>query len=348
MAQIPVQNVYYLLCYAWNQMKEGQVVETGAAGHTELADLFGQVLASGTKRVLRQGLDRGYVTQEQATSRIRGRIDFNTSVRQALLPQAQAYCAYDELSRNVLHNRILRSTIQRLLRVEALDSTVREDLRQLNRRLGGIDPVPLAAATFGQVQLHAGNAFYRFLINVCELIAQNVIPTEDGAGRRFRNFLRDEAQMGRLFESFVRHFYAHEQDRYAVSAPHIPWDVQSSEPEHLPSMRTDMVLQSAEQTLIIDTKYYSRTLQAHHGKQSYHSANLYQLFAYLINAEAKGPAFERADGMLLYPTVTADIDESFRVQGHWIHVRTINLAQDWQGIRDDLLALLPVQRHPSR
>lgn len=341
MAQIPVQNVYYLLCYAWDQMEAGQVVETGATGHTELADLFGQVLANGTKRVLRQGLDRGYVTQEQATARIRGRIDFNTSVRQALLPRAQAHCAYDEFSRNVLHNRILRSTIQRLLRVEGISNTVCTELRLLNRRLGGIDPVPLTTATFGQVQLHAGNAFYRFLINVCELVAQNVVPTEEGTGRRFRDFRREDAQMGRLFELFVRRFYTHEQNRYTVSAPHIPWDLDGRPPDHLPSMRTDIVLKSPRRALIIDTKYYSRTLQSHHGSQSYHSANLYQLFAYLKNAQTKGPEFDEAEGMLLYPTIATTLNESFSVQGHRIHVCTINLAQDWHDVRDDLLALVP-------
>jgi 5-methylcytosine-specific restriction enzyme subunit McrC len=344
MAQIPVQNVYYLLCYAWDQMEAGPVVETGATGHTTLADLFGQVLANGTKRMLRQGLDRGYVTRERSTARIRGRVDFNTSVRRALLPRAKAYCAYDELSRNVLHNRILRSTIQRLLRVSSLSSDVHAELRLLDRRLGGIDSVPLTTATFGQVQLHAGNAFYRFLINVCELVAQNVVPTEDGTGCRFRDFRREDAQMGRLFESFVRHFYAHEQDRYAVNAPHIPWDLDGPPPEHLPSMRTDMVLRSLtspQRALIIDTKYYSRTLQSHHGTQSYHSDNLYQLFAYLTNAEAKGPPFKDAEGMLLYPTIATTLNESFSVQGHRIHVRTIDLAKDWHAIRDDLLALIP-------
>lgn len=204
--------------------------------------------------------------------------------------------------------------------------------------------MPLTAATFGQVQLHAGNAFYRFLINVCELVAQNVVPTEEGTGRRFRDFRREDAQMGRLFESFVRHFYDHEQGRYAVSAPHIPWDLDGPPPEHLPSMRTDIVLTSptsSRRALIIDTKYYSRTLQSHHGTQSYHSANLYQLFAYLKNAQARGPEFDQAEGMLLYPTIATTLNESFSVQGHRIHVRTIDLAQDWHAIRDDLLALIP-------
>jgi len=54
----------------------------------------------------------------------------------------------------------------------------------------------------------------------------------------------------------------------------------------LPLMRTDIHLESANSRTIIDTKYYSETLQLHHGKNSLRSENLYQLVSYLKNCEA--------------------------------------------------------------
>ena len=340
MAEIPIQNVYYVLCYAWGQMREGEIVETGAVGQTELADLFAHVLINGTRRVLRQGLDRGYVTRAEDTSRLRGRVDFSASVKRSLLPRAQAHCRYDTLSRNVLHNRILKSTMRRLARLNEVDGDLRANLHRLTRRFSDVADVPLRHALFRRVQLHSNNAFYRFLMNVCALVEQNLIVEESGQGEQFRDFRRDDATMSTLFEKFVRSFYEYEQDRYRVSAPHVWWDLEGPAPEHLPSMETDMVLRSVERTIILDTKYYSSTLQSNHGKQSYHSTNLYQLFAYLKNAEAKGPEYEHAEGMLLYPTVTHDLNESFRVQGHRIRICTLNLAQDWKAIRRDLLELV--------
>lgn len=349
MADIPIQNVYYLLCYAWDQMEAGRRVDVGAHGHTEWVDLFAQVLVTGTRRVMRQGLDRGYETKDEATARVRGRIDFSTSLKRAQLPQGRAHCQYDELSRNVLHNRILRSTIQRLAQVSSLNDRLTTALRQLDRRLDGIDPVPLTGATFRRVQLHAGNAVYRFLMNVCELIQQQTVPTEDGTGQRFRDLLRDEMRMWKVFERFVFNFYRREQDRYHVQRRQIEWDFAATVPEatrrRFPSMETDIVLTPASGTaspraLIIDTKFYSDTLQSHHGTQSYHSTNLYQLFAYLKNAEAKGDPYTQADGLLLYPTTGPTLDDTARIQGHRLRIRTLNLAQDWAGIRRDLLRLI--------
>lgn len=349
MAQIPIQNVYYLLCYAWDQMEAGMIVETGAQGHTELADLFAQMLVSGTRRVLRQGLDRGYETQAEATARIRGRIDFSTSLKQAHLPRAQAHCHYDELSRNVLHNRILRTTIRETSTLPTLADRLQEDLRRLDRRLDGVDPVPLTGSVFSRVQLHAGNAFYRFLLNVCELLHRQTVPREGGDGRRFRDFRRDDATMWKIFEDFVHNFYHHEQDAYRVRSRQIQWDFDTAAPtaarERFPSMQTDIVLEPTpdaprDRALIIDTKFYGDTLQAHHGKQSYHSANLYQLFSYLKNAEAKGSPYTRAEGLLLYPTTGPELEDAATIQGHRLRIATIDLAQNWAGIRQDLLKLI--------
>jgi 5-methylcytosine-specific restriction enzyme subunit McrC len=339
-AEIPIQNVYYLLCYAWGQMQEGSLAEAGATGHTELADLFADVLLAGTRRVLRQGLDRGYVARSEDTARLRGRINFSASAKRALLPQAKAHCTFDELSRNVLHNQILRSTLRRLRQVERLDEDLRSGLRGLERRFRGVDLIPLSGRAFGQLQLHAGNSFYRFLMNVCRLVHQNTIATESGA-RRFQNFRRDEAQMWRLFENFVYNFYEHEQSTYRVSSPRIQWDrpAGAEKPARLPTMNTDIVLRSSERAIIIDTKFYRDTLGAHHEKQSYHSGNLYQLFSYLKNAAAQWRRTGRLEGILLYPTVATALDDSFVLGGHRVRVATLDLAGSWQSIRDRLLLL---------
>jgi 5-methylcytosine-specific restriction enzyme subunit McrC len=349
--EIPIQNVYYLLCYAWEQMTEGAVVDVGEAGRTEMVDLLAHVLAEGTGRVLRQGLDRDYVPQREDTSRIRGRIDVSTSLKRALFPRAQAHCRYDELSRNVLHNQILRSTLQHLTRVDGLADDLRSRLRRLDRRLAGVDTVPLSSLVFRRVQLHAGNAFYRFLMNVCDLVQRNTFAAEDGDGQRFRDFRRDDHSMGRVFERFVRTFYQHEQTTYQVHHAKIPWD-RDDRPDarpdaadaapHLPEMQTDVVLHSPDRTIILDTKFYRDTLQSHYRTLSYHSKHLYQLFAYVKNARAKDPSYAGCEGILLYPTVTHALDDEVWIQGHRLRVCTLDLAQDWPAIAHDLRALVGV------
>ena len=69
----------------------------------------------------------------------------------------------------------------------------------------------------------------------------------------------------------------------------------------------------------------------------YIQTHLYQLFAYLKNAEALGDEYSSAKGILLYPAVGEKVSFEAVVQGHQMLVRTINLDQPWKDIRTDLL-----------
>ena len=59
--KIPILNIYYLLCYAWNKLEESGLVDVKTEDSTTLLDLFARVLISGTTHILKRGLDRGYI-----------------------------------------------------------------------------------------------------------------------------------------------------------------------------------------------------------------------------------------------------------------------------------------------
>src|SRR6516162_2134201 len=86
---IPIKNLYYLLCYAWNHFHEGQVIFVSAIDSPNLSDLLASVLASGTRHLLRRGLDRGYVASREDTPSVRGRIVFKETVQRNLPMRAQ-------------------------------------------------------------------------------------------------------------------------------------------------------------------------------------------------------------------------------------------------------------------
>lgn len=134
-----------------------------------------------------------------------------------------------------------------------------------------------------------------------------------------------------------------EQSRFHVSRPHIQWhDKQGSEFDltWLPKMRTDLVLESSQRRIIIDTKYYAKAFQHSFRKKKVRSAHLYQMFAYVENRDASEPHGAPHEGMLLYPAVEASFVFDYRLNGHRIQVRSIDLAQSWPQIKAGLLGLV--------
>jgi 5-methylcytosine-specific restriction enzyme subunit McrC len=242
------------------------------------------------------------------------------------------------------NNRILKATLRRLLQTRRLDPRLRDPLRATYHRLHDVTDRPLTLRAFRAVRLHRNNRVYRFLLDVCLLLYQCLIPDQETGELRFRNFVRDERRMHRLFERFVRNFLRREQRSFHVEAETLRWEETTASPgdlAFLPGMRTDVTLRRPGRTLVIDAKFYREPLQHHRGRWTVRSGHLYQLFAYLRNLAARRQPAAQIDGMLLYPQAARVLDLSFYIHGHYVRVRAINLKQPWRDIHDDLLALLP-------
>lgn len=340
---IPIQNIYYLLCYAWNKLDERDILDVPVEDCNKIIDLLAKVLTSAVTHLLKRGLDRDYIEHHEDRSTLRGKVAIYPSLRRNLFVHGRAHCHFDDLHYNILHNQILKTTIRKLILCKALDLDLKDQLVLLYRRLHGIEEINLNLKAFRSVHLHRNNCFYDFTLQICELIYENSLVAEGTGDTIFRDFIQDEGRMRKLFEEFVRNFYRIEQKEFIVGREDICWlaeEVSVGAKAFLPIMRTDISLESKERKIIIDTKFSKDTLQEYFGKKSVKSENLYQLFSYMMNCACKGGVHEHCEGILLYPSVDSTPPLHYRIHGHNVSVLTINLNQDWRGIHRDLLGLL--------
>lgn len=340
---VPVRNVFYLLCYAWNRLAEGQLVDVSSIDRDELGDLFARMLISGVRHLLRRGLERDYLQCQEEVAGIRGRVALVETHRRFLDRHGRASCTFDELTHDTLANRILKATMRKLASVDSLDAGNRWQLRSLMRRFGDVSDVRVTRADFSRVRLHGNNRPYHFLMSVCRLVHDCVL-VDEGTGRyRVRDFLRDHHAMAKLFESFVFHFFRIERPDFEVKSDIIRWDgdsVVDPTMAYLPTMRTDICLRNSSRTVVIDAKYYSETLEEWYDAQRIHSAHLYQLVSYLKNLRPRGGADADAEGMLLYPTVNRSLRLDYTLLGHRVRICTVDLAREWPEIDAELRGLV--------
>ena len=338
--EIPIANIYYLLCYAWDVLEEKDTLtDVDALDSTDLLNLFARVLVNGTRRLLRRGLDRGYLPREDEIPGVRGKLLVTQTLRRNLLRHGRAACAWDELEYDTLPNRILKTTLQRLHEADELDAFTRADVHDLLRWLAPVRKIELHADDFRRVQLHRNNRIYGFLLHICEFVHEHWLPAEYGGGRRFRDFVRDG--LSTLFENFVLNFYRHELPAdWHVSAPVIQWQFAAANADALalmPRMETDVCLCGAGRAIILDTKFYAQALKrGAYGTAKLPPANLYQLFTYLRQRSCVS-GWEQADGVLLYPRTTRDFAVEFTTHGHRIRALTLDLMQPWQKIHATLM-----------
>lgn len=343
-ADIPIRNIYFLLCYAWRRLEERDLLALDVDDVTELVDLFGRVLLGGVRHLRRRGLDRGYLNHEERISTIRGRIDLDRTVRENLLQHGRVCCRYDHLSHDVLHNRILRSTMETLAADPSMDKEIAQGLSEALRWFAGVQRVPLTAGVFRKLQLHRNNAVYGFLMDICRLVMEQLLVSERTGESLFRNFLRSDHEMRLLFEQFVRNFYNLELTDARVIAKKLAWAGAAADDvsaQVLPGMITDVTIERDDHVIILDTKYTPKALvEAHHGGgERLRTEHLYQLFAYVRNAEALGEKWETCEGVLLYPAVGDQFRFKYEIAGHRMRICSVDLAADWKVIQAELLSI---------
>lgn len=343
--EIPVANIYYLLCYAWDVLEEKETLaDVDLVASTDLLDLFARVLANGTRRLLRRGLDRGYLPRQEEIPGVHGKLLVTQTLRRNLLRHGRTACVWDELEYDTLPNRILKTTLLSLYNANELNARTRADVNDLLRWLAPVQAIDLRGEHFKRIQLHRNNRIYALLLHVCEFIHEHGLPTERGTRRHFRDFVRD--QLWKLFQEFVFNFYQHELPAgWHVSRFFIKWQLVEANEDAMalvPRMETDVCLHCRGRAIILDTKYYAQALKGgDHGSARLNPSNLYQLFTYL-RQQSITPGWEQAEGVLLYPRTTRDFSVEFTTHGHRIRALTLDLAQPWESIHDGLLQIVNV------
>ena len=73
--QIPIENLYYLLCYAWDVTDQLNKVKVDGEHSHSLENLLASVLTNACERLLRRGLVQEYLFREQEVDGIRGKLN---------------------------------------------------------------------------------------------------------------------------------------------------------------------------------------------------------------------------------------------------------------------------------
>lgn len=333
---IPIQNIYYMLSYAFQVLNEQGYRSIATEQFHNTAELMAAILSKGIATQIKRGLGKEYISQTETLSSLRGKLDITESIKTQTMLKKQMICTYDEFSVNGNLNRIIKSTVVLLLKSD-ISAKRKKDLRKLMVYFGDVEVIDLHSVNWN-IRYNRNNQTYRMLISVCYLVVNGLLQTNSDGTTKMMDFL-DEQRMCRLYEKFILEYYRKEYPKLTVNPSQIPWQLDDGIDAMLPIMQTDIMLSYQEKVLIIDAKYYSNMTQTQFGVHTLHSGNLYQIFTYVKNKEVElASKLHKVSGMLLYAKTDEIIypDNKYQMSGNKISVRTLDLNLDFTGIAAQL------------
>ena len=301
-----------------------------------VGELCAAILSKGVSLQLKRGLGKEYVSETEPLSSLRGKIDIAESIKTQSMLRKQLVCTYDDFTVNSYMNRIIKSTMELLIRSD-ITKARKKELRKLLVFFGDVEPLNVYDINW-QLQYNRNNQSYRMLISVCYLVVKGLLQSNTSGGTKLMDFL-DEQRMCRLYERFILEYYRKEHPEIRASASQIPWQLDDDFSFMLPVMQTDIMLSKGNTTLIIDAKYYGHTTQEQYGIHTLHSGNLYQIFTYVKNKDVEYEEQpHNVSGMLLYAQTDELVQPSnvYHMGGNKISVRTLNLNCSFNEIASQL------------
>ena len=349
--RIPVRNLWLLMLYASDLFRTlGRGMIACEENPEELPDLVAEILAHAVEKRQRRQLSLGYRRRNAVINRVRGRIDVLKTERGHLLSRGRVACHFDELTIDTPRNRFVRGALEQASQLVS-DTDVARRCRKLAqdfKRMGvaGILPSPAETQTdyVGWQDMDD-----RLMFAAAKLIFELALPTEFSGTHALPLPEKDVQWVRRLFERAVGGFYevVLESAGWRVNTGvWLDWQIERRTAKVnniLPKMKTDVALEhgATQRRIVIDTKFAPVLTSGWYREETLRSGYLYQIYAYLRSQTGRGsPVEDRAEGLLLHPSVGKDIDEAVVIQGHPIRFVTVDLAAPGTEIRQRLLDIV--------
>lgn len=336
---IYIQNIYYMLSYAFQILKQEDYQNVAGEKFDKVHDLFAAILEKGVSRQLKQGLYREYVPMQEILPVVRGKLNIYATIQQKVQKKQKLSCEFDEFSEDNIYNQILKVTIHRLIRAEDVAPERKQALKKLIVFLGNVRLIQPDHIVWNRLIYQRNNRNYELLLNICYLVLNGMLQTTEDGNYKLLAF--SDEHMERLYERFILKYYEQHHQELKPKSVQVKWNLTEQPDEtmiqFLPAMQTDITLHKGDKTLIIDAKYYGKSMIDSYDKATLRSAHLYQIFAYVKNMDTTNTG--NVSGLLLYAKTEEEVfpdGDPFVIGGNSIGAKTLDLNKEFNEIAAQL------------
>lgn len=270
-----------------------------------LYEVFIHMYISEVLALVKKGLRSAYITVENNENFFKGKLIFREQMYRNLLHKERFYVAYDEFHLNRAENRIIKSTLLKLMQVSN-SSKNKKMMRQLLAHFEMVEPSTNYDRDFSQVVIDRNTKNYELIIHWSQIFLTN---------KSFATFTEDTKARSLLFP-MEKVFEAYVAKHLKITLSDLPWYVSTQDNGHYLfesprrfALRPDIVITRDDGSkVILDTKW---KLLSNNPSRNYgiSQADMYQMYAY-------SKKYDTPEIWLLYPMTDKVSDENISYKAY--------------------------------
>lgn len=295
------RNVFIEMLKALLNINEIQInrADLSTTKNRNIYEMFISLFVQSIEKLIHRGLKSQYVEKEDNQFFLKGKLKFNEHIKRNLIHKERFYVEFDEYLQDRAENRLLKSTIELLLR----KTNDFENKRNLRQQLFIFDEVSLSRnyeSDFKKVNTHRGMEHYELPLRFVDVFLRNKSFT---SLRGKENVFALLFPMEKVFENYMEFVLKNSKESLNLSKV-IPNGYSgdyllSHGTCEIINQQPDYVLETLDSSLIIcDAKWKLFEIATNKSKKckNYEKVNIasndaYQIFSYLHYYYAESTAF---------------------------------------------------------
>ncbi|OXM85803.1 McrC family protein [Paenibacillus rigui] len=286
-----------------------------------LYEIFIQMFVQEAREVTKRGIRSSYIQHEENEKFYKGKIIFNEHIKRNIVHKERFFVSYDLFSMNRSENRIIKTTLKKLLNLSK-DLKNIKDIEQLLISFEMVEESVNYEKDFANIKLDRSMKEYQLLLEWCKLFLLNKSFTTF-AGKSVAYALL--FPMEKIFEAYMGNVISrHLGSQYKIKLQDKSYHL-FDKPKQF-SLQPDIVLEINDSVIVMDTKW--KLLNSLYSNYGISQGDMYQMYAYSKKYNARKI-------FLLYPLhdgVTGQIEEGLsfysndqvEVYVHFVDLQDIN------------------------
>lgn len=256
-----------------------------------LYEIFISMYIQDVRQLVKKGIKSSYVGILDNLNYYKGKLITSHQIKHNIVHKERFYVSYDEFHPNTAENRLVKTTLLKLLNItNSLENS--KEIRQLLLSFEMVDPSINYEKDFSLVSIDRNTKDYEMLIQWSKIFLFNKSFTTFSGKTESRAIL---FPMESVYESYVA------QQIKKILLPQEGWEISCQdkgkylfiEPRKLFSLRPDIVCRNGKRTIVMDTKW-KKLINDERKNYGISQSDMYQMYAY-------SKKYETSEIWLLYP-----------------------------------------------
>ncbi|MEK4083761.1 McrC family protein [Psychrobacillus sp. FSL K6-1415] len=321
-----------MMLYAQGNAKWWEQQTVGSAGHNNLFILLVTRFIEETELLLRKGLKKDYIEEDDNLRHVRGRISIKENALKNYNLPTKIYCSYDELVNNIKENQVILRVLE-LLTVTVLTEKLKRQVHKLRTQFEILTNT-YQGNKWPHIIYNRLNDSYKMSHVFGKMLFENLFL--QNYMKRQKNYFALLVNMNEIFEQFVGELLKQylQKGTFKVMAGKRITDAMLLDGERYRDIIPDLVVQDYTRNVVtvLDTKYKGYDLKR------VSTEDVFQLSFYAQYYQNG----ENYAATIVYPVFKGTVSESRRIietnkrakNSGLIYLQSIHIMQTLEWIRE--------------